>query len=85
MKETNAERIKREKDGLDVWTDILRYARDGSAPIDPDDLDRLKWYGLYTQQPVEDGLFMLRIKAPNGILSAEQLETVGWLSEVYAK
>jgi len=85
MKETNAERIKREKDGLDVWTDILRYARDGSAPIDPDDLDRLKWYGLYTQQPVEDCLFMLRIKAPNGILSAEQLETVGWLSEVYAK
>ena len=85
MKETNAERIKREKDGLSVWSDILRYARDGSTPIDADDLERLKWYGLYTQNPTEDKLLMMRIKIPNGILSAEQLETIGWLSEFYAR
>lgn len=85
MKEPGAERIKREKDGLDVWTDILAYAQTGFQSIDPDDMDRFKWYGLYTQSPTEDGRFMLRIKIANGIVSAEQLETIGWLSEFYAR
>ncbi len=50
-KETKAqrvERIKREKDGLDVLEDIYRYAKSGGE-IDPEDIDRFKWYGLYTQ------------------------------------
>src|SRR5262245_27940206 len=85
MKENNAERIKREKDGLDVWADIERYARTGFESIVPDDQDRFKWYGLYTQRPVEEGFFMLRIKVPNGIISADQLETIGWLSQFYAR
>jgi sulfite reductase (ferredoxin) len=84
-KENRAERIKREKDGLDVWADIERYATTGFHEIDPDDLDRFKWYGLYTQRPAEDGFFMLRIRIPNGVLSSEQLETIGWLSKVYAR
>jgi len=85
MKENNAERIKREKDGLDVWADIERYARTGFESIVPDDQDRFKWYGLYTQRPVEEGFFMLRIKVPNGIISADQLETIGWLAQFYAR
>lgn len=84
-KENNAERIKREKDGLEVIHDIRRYARTGFQSITPDDLDRFKWYGLYTQKPAEEGYFMLRIRIPNGVLSAEQLETIGWLSRVYAQ
>ncbi|HWQ35454.1 MAG TPA: nitrite/sulfite reductase [Blastocatellia bacterium] len=84
-KENRAERIKREKDGLDVWADIERYAETGFQAIDPDDLDRFKWYGLYTQRPAEEGFFMLRIRIPNGVLSSEQLETIGWLSRVYAR
>ena len=83
--ETNAERIKREKDGLQVWADILRYAQTGFASITPDDQDRFKWYGLYTQRPAEEGFFMLRVKVPGGALSAEQLETIGWLSQVHAR
>jgi sulfite reductase (ferredoxin) len=85
MKENNAERIKREKDGLDVWADIERYARTGFETILPDDQDRFKWYGLYTQRPVEEGFFMLRVKVPNGIIGADQLETIGWLSQFYAR
>ncbi len=83
--ETNAERIKREKDGLQVWADIERYAQTGFASIAPDDQDRFKWYGLYTQRPAEEGYFMLRIKVPGGALNAEQLETIGWLSQVHAR
>jgi sulfite reductase beta subunit-like hemoprotein len=85
MNEPAAERIKREKDGLDVWTDILGYARTGFGNIPPDDMDRFKWYGLYTQRPTEAQRFMLRIRIPNGIASSEQLETIGWISEVYAQ
>jgi sulfite reductase beta subunit-like hemoprotein len=84
MRENRVERIKQEKDGLDVWADVERYGRDGSL-VDPDDLERFKWYGIYTQRPPEAGYYMLRIKIPNGILDSSQLETIGWLSEVYAR
>src|SRR5215212_7224536 len=85
-KETRPERVKRERDGLDCLEDLVRYARAGFRSIDPDDLDvRLRWYGLYTQRPQEDGLFMLRVKVPNGTLGADQLETLGRLSVRYAR
>ena len=86
IKETRPELVKRERDGLDCFDDILRYARDGFQSISEDDLDvRLRWYGLYTQRPQEEGYFMLRIKVPNGTLSGSQLETLGRLSLGYAK
>jgi sulfite reductase (ferredoxin) len=84
MKENKVERLKIEKDGLDVWQDIERYAQTGYDTIDPGDMDRFRWYGLYTQRPVEDQRFMMRVKVPNGVLNSDQLETIGWLSQVYA-
>lgn len=85
-KETRPEKVKREKDALDCFDDILRYAKSGFASIDPDDLDvRLRWYGLYTQRPQEEGYFMLRVKIPNGTLTSEQLETIGYISVCYAQ
>jgi sulfite reductase (ferredoxin) len=85
-KENKVERAKRERDGLDCLDDILRYAREGFQSIAAEDLDvRLRWYGLYTQRPQEDGFFMLRVKAPNGTLTSEQLETLGQLSIAYAR
>lgn len=85
-KETRAEKVKRERDALDCLDDLLRYAKEGFASIDPDDLDvRLRWYGLYTQRPQEDGYFMLRVKIPNGTLTVEQLATLGQLSVRYGQ
>lgn len=85
-KENPVEKAKRERDGLDCLDDIIVYARKGFQSIDEDDLNvRLRWYGLYTQQPQEDGHFMLRIKVPGGALTAHQLETIGRLSRRYAK
>ncbi len=78
------ERIKKEKDGLDVFEDILRYAKSGFGSINPDDFTRMRWYGLYQQKPNE-GHFMLRIKVPGGELSAEQLKTVGEITKLYAR
>ncbi len=92
MKESKAqrvERIKRQKDGLDVLQDIYEYARSGSE-IDPEDIDRLKWYGLYTQnrnlQPEDDKnlYFMLRVKVENGILKRDQVKALADISLEYA-
>ncbi|MDX6709672.1 MAG: ferredoxin-nitrite reductase, partial [Blastocatellia bacterium] len=85
-KENKVERAKRERDGLDCFDDILRYAREGFQSISEDDLNvRLRWYGLYTQRPQEEGYFMLRVKVPNGNLSSLQLETLGQLSLRYGQ
>ena len=86
------EHIKARKDGLDVLADIYRYASLGFDAIDPDDLALFRWYGIYTQRaeasaesgvpgPSEDtdGHFMLRIKFPGGVVSADQLRTIGRL------
>jgi len=80
----DAERIKKEKDGLDVWEDIVRYSKTGLDSIDPDDFLRMRWYGLYQQKP-NVGHFMLRIKVPGGILTAAQARAIGEVSETYAR
>jgi sulfite reductase beta subunit-like hemoprotein len=92
------EHIKARKDGLDVLADIYRYAKLGFDAIEPDDLQLFRWYGIYTQRaeasaasgdpgPSEetDGHFMLRIKFPNGIVTSDQLRTIGRLSERYGR
>jgi len=43
---TPQERMKLEKDGLDVVHDIYRYAKLGFSAIVEEDFDRLKWYGV---------------------------------------
>ncbi len=92
-KETKAqrvERIKREKDGLDVLEDIYRYAQTAEE-VDPEDIDRFKWYGLYTQnrnlQDKDDNTlyFMLRVKLEGGRLDLKQLEAVAEISKRYAR
>ena len=92
-KETKAqrvERIKKEKDGLEVINDIYVYATTG-APVDPEDIDRLKWYGLYSQNKTlqdenDDTLyFMLRVKLVHGQLNIEQLETIESISTDFAR
>ncbi len=92
VKETKAqrvERIKREKDGLDVLEDIKRYAITGEE-INPEDIDRFKWYGLYTQNKNLQGddtstYYMLRVKVEQGFISAEQLLEIAKISQEFAR
>src|SRR5215218_6410425 len=69
---TPQERLKLEKDGLDVVHDIYRYAKTGFASIEPDDFDRMKWYGVYRQKPKDSGYFMMRLRLPGGQVSGAQ-------------
>ncbi|MGL4174129.1 MAG: nitrite/sulfite reductase [Actinomycetota bacterium] len=77
------------------------YARDGFDSIPGDDLHgRFRWWGLYTQRrpgidggrtaqlephELEDRYFMLRVRVDGGALSAEQLRTIGEVSEQFAR
>ena len=70
------EALKQAKDGLDVFPDLLRYAREGHSAIDPDDFERLKWYGLFHRKATP-GYFMLRLRIPNGVLTSEQMAAIG--------
>ena len=78
------ERIKQEKNPLDVLDDLRRYAKTGFESIDPDDFTRLRWYGLYQQKPNE-GHFMLRIKVPSGSMDSKQLRTVAEVAKRYGR
>ena len=62
-----------------MFPDLLRYAREGWAAIDPDDFERLKWYGLFHRKATP-GYFMLRLRIPNGVLTSEQLTAIGDIS-----
>ncbi|HEY2343047.1 MAG TPA: nitrite/sulfite reductase [Chthoniobacteraceae bacterium] len=81
---TPQEKLKLDKDGLDVVHDIYRYAKTGFATIDDADFDRMKWYGVYRQKPKDSGYFMMRTKVPGGQLSAIQARKIAELSERFA-
>jgi ferredoxin-nitrite reductase len=80
---TPQERMKLEKDGLDVVHDIYRYAKLGFSAIVEEDFDRLKWYGVYRQKPKDSGYFMMRTKIPGGQLSAAQAILLSELADEF--
>ena len=62
------EQNKANKDGLAVGAELETFARLGWENIDETDLQlRLKWYGMFWR-PKTPGLFMLRLRVPNGCL-----------------
>ena len=78
------EAIKDAKDGLDVLPDLYRYAAMDEPEFDAGDLERLKWYGLFHRKATP-GYFMLRMRIPNGALTAEQLAAIGEISNAYGR
>jgi sulfite reductase beta subunit-like hemoprotein len=78
------ERLKLEKDGLDVVHDIYRYAKTGFASIEDTDFDRMKWYGVYRQKPKDSGFFMMRTKIPGGQLTAARAQKLHEITERFA-
>ena len=101
VKETKAqrvERLKREKNPLESLLEIRRFAREGFSSIPPEWIGTyFRWWGVYTQGDgagVVGGAngegkalpyFMVRIRIPNGILSARQLRAVSELTRDYAR
>ncbi len=77
------ERIKQEKEPLSLKEELEQFAQMGWEQIPKDDLEvRLKWLGVFFR-PVTPGRFMLRLRAPNGILTTEQLTVLGKIVKGY--
>lgn len=78
MASNKIEAIKAAKDGLDVLADLPRWA--SAEDIPADDIERLKWYGIFYRKTTP-GFFMMRLRLPNGIATAEQIAAVAEISE----
>ena len=78
------EEIKSTRDGLDVLPDIVRYAETGWETISDDDKARMKWYGLFYRKHTP-GYFMLRVRIPNGIATADQLRTLAGITRDFGR
>ena len=74
------EALKAERDGLAVAEDLVRFAREGWRTIADDDKERLKWLGVFHRRPTP-GHFMMRIRMPNGILTAAQARLLGEITQ----
>jgi sulfite reductase (ferredoxin) len=100
-KETSAqraERLKREKNPWAAFDEVRTFAREGRSSVVPEWASfYFKWWGIYTQgdgvgatggkggEGLTSDYFMMRIAIPNGILSANQLRTIGGLTRKYAR
>jgi ferredoxin-nitrite reductase len=84
LKRNNVERLKREKFPLEIVNDIDELGERNYLDISEEDMVRFQWYGLYQDKP-KVGYFMLRIKAPSGILTAAQYRAIGELSIKYGR
>ena len=78
------EEIKAARDGLDVLPDIMRYAESGWETISDDDKARMKWYGLFYRKHTP-GYFMLRVRIPNGIATADQMRVLAGITRDFGR
>lgn len=77
------EKFKAEKDGLQVKSELHRFAEIGWEAMDETDRDhRLKWLGVFFR-PVTPGKFMLRLRLPAGILTSVQLRVLAEVVQRY--
>lgn len=78
------ETLKSDKNGLDVWPDLVRYAaaRTPIEDIPEDDLQRMKWYGVF-HRPQRPGTFMMRLRVTGGRLTAAQLHEIAAVASVF--
>ena len=74
------EKIKAEKDGLDILQEIESIAADGYSKLSPQNADRLKWLGTFLRKKTP-GFFMMRIRITGGRASAKQLYALAQISE----
>jgi ferredoxin-nitrite reductase len=84
LKRNNVEKLKREKFPLEIVNEIDDLAERNYLDISEEDMVRFQWYGLYQDKP-KIGYFMLRIKAPSGILTAAQYRALGELSVKFGR
>ncbi len=76
------ERIKHERNALDIWDTVLANAAHGRFP-EPDDVFRYKFHGLFHTAPAQDA-YMCRLRIAANQISSRQLRGVAALAAEYA-
>src|SRR5260221_667599 len=84
LERNTVERIKLDKPPLGIRDELPSLIAGGYEALPEEDIVRLQWWGLYHDKP-KIGTFMLRVKIPNGVLSAERLRTIGEVSNKYGR
>jgi sulfite reductase beta subunit-like hemoprotein len=84
LKRNSVERLKHELFPTELTKQWERVAGTEYEKLPEEDIVRLQWFGLYHDKP-KVGHFMMRVKIPSGILSAEALRAVGEISERYGR
>jgi ferredoxin-nitrite reductase len=79
LKRNNVERLKRDKFPLEIVNELEELGQRNYLDISEEDMVRFQWFGLYQDKP-KVGYFMLRVKAPSGIMTAAQYRVLGELS-----
>lgn len=79
------EKVKLEKDGLDILKSLADYKRSGFNTISANDRDLLKWAGVYVQKPRTEGYLMMRVKIPSGIMNSQQASVLAQISKEYGR
>jgi sulfite reductase beta subunit-like hemoprotein len=78
------ERLKHEKAPAGIVDELPELAARHYLDIPEEDIVRLRWYGLYHDKP-KVGEYMLRIKIPSGLLTAEGVRTIGRVSRRFGQ
>lgn len=79
------EKLKAEKDGLMVKSELDHFAQIGWEAMDETDRDhRLKWVGLFFR-PVTPGKFMMRLRLPSGILTSQKMRVLAEIVQRYGE
>jgi ferredoxin-nitrite reductase len=82
-KQNKFEKLKAEKDGLLIKSEIEQFASIGWEAMDATDREhRLKWLGVFFR-PVTPGKFMMRLRLPNGIINSQQIRVLGEVVQRY--
>jgi ferredoxin-nitrite reductase len=81
----DTEMMKLRRHPFEVAASVINtYAKEGLDALNaiPGEVERLKWVGVYPQRQGGDA-FMMRVKVPGGVLTAEQAREIGLCAEAF--
>ena len=78
---TAEEQAKRNKNGLDIWDEMIEHANSGRYPKGTD-VFLFKFQGLFYVAPAQDS-FMCRLRFPAGITNSHQFRGLAALAEQF--
>ncbi|HJU09911.1 MAG TPA: nitrite/sulfite reductase [Candidatus Binataceae bacterium] len=84
LKRNSVEKLKAELFPTELSNQWQRLVETPYEKLPEEDIVRLQWFGMYHDKP-KIGTFMMRVKIPSGILTADGLRAIGEISEQYGR